>query len=169
MIKAGRKDIPLLQQMANTIWNDCYRNILSKDQIEYMLDWMYSDKTIAEEMDHNYQWILIKQDDTTIGFISYHYEKESNAVKLCKLYILPAFQGKGLGQASLKYVIEEATKLKADYVYLTVNKNNEKAIRSYRKANFIIDHPQVFDIGNGYQMDDYVMKRVCRGLNTKDQ
>ena len=45
-----------------------------------------------------------------------------------------------------------------DYVYLTVNKNNKTAIRAYEKNGFVITTSVVTDIGQGFVMDDYIMK-----------
>ena len=33
----SEKDILLIESLAKIIWNDTYKNILSKEQIEYML------------------------------------------------------------------------------------------------------------------------------------
>lgn len=51
-----------------------------------------------------------------------------------------------------------AKKLKLGYVYLTVNKGNERAIKVYEKFGFIKTDSIVTDIGNGYVMDDYVYR-----------
>jgi len=45
-----------------------------------------------------------------------------------------------------------------DYVFLTVNKNNRPAIRAYEKNGFAITDSVVTDIGQGFVMDDYIMK-----------
>jgi ribosomal protein S18 acetylase RimI-like enzyme len=47
--------------------------------------------------------------------------------------------------------------LNAKILYLTVNKNNTKAINAYYRAGFYLENEVVNDIGNGYVMDDYVL------------
>jgi hypothetical protein len=42
-------------------------------------------------------------------------------------------------------------------IYLNVNKHNS-AVEFYLKKGFIKDREMVLDIGNGYVMDDYVMR-----------
>jgi RimJ/RimL family protein N-acetyltransferase len=47
-------------------------------------------------------------------------------------------------------------------LYLTVNKGNVDSIAIYRRSGFEVREEAVFDIGNGYVMDDYVMaKRIA--------
>jgi ribosomal protein S18 acetylase RimI-like enzyme len=43
---------------------------------------------------------------------------------------------------------------------LQVNKRNVDAIAFYRKAGFTVREESIFDIGNGFVMDDYVMEKV---------
>jgi ribosomal protein S18 acetylase RimI-like enzyme len=44
-------------------------------------------------------------------------------------------------------------------ITLTVNRQNYKAINFYFKNGFTIDHIANFDIGKGYVMEDFVMKK----------
>lgn len=156
--EATTKDIPLLQQLAREIWYAHYPSIISLQQIEYMLNHMYGTDTIESEMAKGYQWRIIMYDPQPVGFLSFHFEQSLQKVKLDKLYLNPAWHKKGIGQQALQFVIDQARKLNAKAVYLTVNKKNEKAIAAYLKAGFFIDHSEKFDIGQGFFMDDYVMQ-----------
>lgn len=46
---------------------------------------------------------------------------------------------------------------------LTVNKGNGTSIAIYRKAGFTVRDEAVFDIGNGFVMDDLVMTTFLKG------
>lgn len=161
-IVATPDDIPVIQQLAREIWYAYYPTIISLEQIAYMLDWMYSSQTIEQEMAEGYQWRLIQQEHEPIGFISYHLERSTQKVKLDKLYILPAFQRKGIGQLALQYVKEQAREMGANEIYLRVNKKNHSAIAAYIKAGFLVERSEKSDIGGGFYMDDYVMQCVLR-------
>jgi ribosomal protein S18 acetylase RimI-like enzyme len=41
---------------------------------------------------------------------------------------------------------------------LQVNRGNAQAIRAYRKYGFVVVESRVFDIGDGFVMDDHVME-----------
>ena len=59
----------------------------------------------------------------------------------------------------MEFVINEAKNVNDKRVILTVNKNN-KAQNFYSSQGFQIYDEAIFDIGNGYVMDDYLMEFV---------
>jgi len=160
--RAGIEDIAELRRLARSIWEEAYRAILSVEQIEYMLDMMYSGEVIASELAGGVIWDLIVCDGIPCGYLSYLPE-EDNAVKLSKIYIEKDFRGKSIAEDALRRVIEYAAQKGRDHVFLTVNKNNKTAIRAYEKNGFVITDSVVTDIGNGFVMDDYVMKYKISG------
>ena len=71
LIKAKTEDIPLIAQLAKTIWHEHYTSIISIDQITYMLDMMYSYPSLQEQMTtKEHDFYLIEQGTEKIGFIS---------------------------------------------------------------------------------------------------
>jgi len=85
--------------------------------------------------------------------------KGAKAHKLNKLYVLPAAQGTGAGKALLNKAIEVAKAAGSGSLFLQVNKQNS-AFNFYLKHGFVKEQEFKFDIGNGFFMDDYVM-RLC--------
>jgi diamine N-acetyltransferase len=159
--KAAIKDIPVIQELAYKIWHQYYPGIISVDQVNYMLQLMYSSPTLNRELMSEviYELVLDSQVDqqVTVGFFSYQYEKDKNRVKLNKLYLLPEFHGQGIGQLMLSHVKAAGTRYKAHQIYLTVNKDNQQAIKAYKKFGFAITESMVNDIGGGHVMDDFIM------------
>ena len=47
--KATTNDIQLINEMAQIVFPATYREILSKEQLDYMMDWMYSPKNLNPE------------------------------------------------------------------------------------------------------------------------
>ena len=135
------KDILLIESLAKIIWNDTYKNILSKEQIEYMLKKYLSLDSISESIKDGYEFELIYEEDSLIGFTSYKIRKDD--CFLSKLYILPKFQGKGYATKQIKELIKFGKK-----ITLTVHNLGFKVIESIKT-----------DIGSGFIMDDYVMQR----------
>jgi len=147
-------DIETLRQLARKIWTEAYADLLSPEQITYMLHLMYSYKTIENEMHNGVMWEFIQEGETHVGFISTTIE--GTALKLNKLYIIPSWQGKGLGQQALDHVKQTARNKGLKSLYLTVNKGNCNAIKAYEKAGMCRIDSKIFDIGGGYVMDDYI-------------
>jgi RimJ/RimL family protein N-acetyltransferase len=155
--QADIEDIAVIQALARSIWGEAYSGILSQEQIGYMLQMMYSGKVITEEILSGTVWDLIIADGRPCGYVSYAVA-EDNSVKLSKIYIGKDFRGRSIAADSLDRVKQYAARNGKDYVYLTVNKNNRPAIRAYEKNGFAITASVVTEIGQGFVMDDYIMK-----------
>jgi len=155
--RAAAADIPLLREMAERTWRQCYAAILSPEQMEYMLTRMYAPEVIAQEMADGVIWEVAVHDGSPIGFHSCAFDPADRSLKLHKLYVLPAAQGMGFGKALLVRVRALAGTLGARKVWLQVNKNNASAIRAYEGAGYCVERAAVFDIGGGFVMDDFIM------------
>jgi len=154
--KAGITDIPLIRRLAYEIWPSAYGNILSAGQLNYMLKLIYSEEALASQMTEGQQFYIAYHKDEAIGFAAVG--PYGNATyKLHKIYLLPQIQGKGAGKQLLQYVIEIAKAGKVEWLVLNVNRNNP-ALHFYRKIGFEISEEADIDIGNGYYMNDYIMK-----------
>lgn len=163
---ASEADIPVLRELADRIWRESYAAMLTPEQMDYMLAWMYAPETIAREMAEGVIWELALLGDDAIGFHSCTHEPGEQRLKLNKLYILPERQGNGLGQVVLGRVHELAESLGAAEVWLQVNKRNPRAIAAYERAGYRIARSAVFDIGGGFVMDDFVMTRPVAPAGT---
>jgi GNAT superfamily N-acetyltransferase len=129
-----------------------------------MLDWMYSDESLEKQMDSGCVFYIasIKKENEQwkdVGFCSVGPDetKGSKSHKLNKLYVLPAAQGTGTGKALLVKAIEFAKAAGSSSLFLQVNKQND-AYTFYLKHGFVKEQEFKFDIGNGFFMDDYVMR-----------
>lgn len=158
IIKAEQKDIATIQDLARKSWNFAYANIITQEQIDYMLDLMYSEETLSQHFENpNYQYYLIQENNEFLGFIGFEFHQESETTKLHRIYFLKEAQGKGLGKKALKFVINEAINVNDKRVTLTVNKNNS-AQKFYESQGFKVYEEAILNIGNGYVMDDYLME-----------
>ena len=106
--KATLEDYDLIYDLAQRTWYNTYTKILSLEQLEYMLDMMYSREAIAGQMDaKGHQFLLIADEGMAIGFASYELNYKPDTAKLHKLYVLPNIQGKGAGRL-LMHEVEKA-------------------------------------------------------------
>lgn len=153
--KVNNTNIHYIRPLAEKIWAKTYGPILTQDQIDYMIPMMYNNQKIFNDISNGQNWEIMKVDNVALGYLHYYLEDESK-VFLSKIYVDTENQQKGLGNIMLDHVIEFAQKNKANYLYLTVNKNNQKAIDFYERNGFVRTKEEKFDIGNGYVMDDYI-------------
>ena len=169
---AGLTDRDFIRSVSERTWPSTYGHIISQEQIDFMLEWMYSDTSLEKQMNTGCEFYIasIKKENEqweAVGFCSVSPEEEENnstekiegskAHKLNKLYILPSAQGTGAGKALLNKSIEVVKAAGSSSLFLQVNKLNT-AYSFYLKHGFIKEAEYKFDIGNGFFMDDYVMR-----------
>jgi GNAT superfamily N-acetyltransferase len=152
---ATLNDRALIRSISERTWPSTYGHIISQEQIDFMLDWMYSDAALEEQMNKGHQFFIATYNNEDIGFCSVN--KETDGHKLNKLYILPNIQGTGAGTLLLNKAVEIAKTEGSSSLYLQVNKHNN-AYDFYIKKGFTKESEFKFDIGNGFYMDDYVMR-----------
>ncbi len=155
--QVNEKNVHLVPELAHEIWNATYTEIISKEQIDYMLNMMYNQEAILEGIKNGEHWEILKADNVPVGYI--HFKEEDDKVFLSKIYLKQDEKYKGLGQVLLNQVIDFALKENKKSIYLTVNKENKKAIRFYEKNGFKNIKSETFDIGEGYVMDDYIFQK----------
>jgi diamine N-acetyltransferase len=156
--KATAVDIPLIRELTFLVWPQTYTSILTQQQINYMLEMMYSESSLEKQMTKDgCQFIIVYEDGNPVGFASYG-EEEPQRWKLNKIYILENQQGKGTGKYVINYIIEEIKKHKARSLFLQVNQYN-KAKYFYERLGFNEVDFVNLDIGNGFFMNDYIMEK----------
>ena len=137
--------------ISSIVWPFTYKNILSNDQIKYMLNLFLSPKAIKKSMKDGYRYLLLlSEDKNKMGYVSFKFDDDG--IYISKIYLLPNFQHKGI----LENVIKNLSYF-GKTITLNVNKHNTAAIKAYEKYGFKKIKSVVNDIGNGYVMDDYVM------------
>lgn len=158
--QAAEVDIPLIQDLARRSWENAYADILSKEQMEFMLAEMYSEKEILHHFQNPYYHYYLIQDensDTCEGFIGYEHNYEDKTTKLHRIYLVPESKGKGLGKGALLFLNQKVSENGNIRIILNVNKYNS-ARNFYESQGYRVYDEGVFDIGNGFVMDDYLME-----------
>lgn len=156
---ATKNQLEIVNQLAHDIWFIAYENIISDNQIKYMLNRMYSIESLEQQLDNNQVFLLVQEDDIFIGYASYEINSDLNQkTKIHKLYVLPQYQGKGIGNLLIDEISKKAKLKNQSALFLNVNKNN-KAVHFYQKVGFSTLYSTVIDIGNSFVMDDFVMEK----------
>src|SRR6202000_364467 len=92
------EDINTIGFLAQQIWPATYKDILTPEQLQYMMNLFYSPASLRRQIvDDRHQFLIVEEDDEAIGFASWGFTGEPGLKKLHKIYVLPGRQGKGLG------------------------------------------------------------------------
>jgi ribosomal protein S18 acetylase RimI-like enzyme len=145
--------------LAHQIWPDVYSEMISGEQIEYMLDWMYSPEKIREEIRSGIRYQLIKRQGKPIGFFSFGPLSPGEPCFIHKIYVAPDHHRKGFGSRALLEIERMASTEGASGLELRVNRENKRAIALYHQSGFQITAEDCADIGGGFVMDDYIFRK----------
>jgi GNAT superfamily N-acetyltransferase len=152
-------DIDSVCRLARTIWQGTYPALISQEQIDFMLADRYAPATLRAQFDDPlHAWRVAWVADEITGFA--HATLDGSDCKLDKLYVHPDSQRQGIGRVLLAAIWDWARQRAAQRLWLQVNRGNAPAIAAYEKYGFRIVESRVFDIGNGFVMDDFVMEQL---------
>ena len=151
-------ELKAVAELADVIWHECFTDIISVGQIDYMVEKFQSYNAMTRQIiEQDYSYFAVRENDELCGYIGIKPEK-GDRLFLSKLYLRSDMRGKGIGSEMLERVFAEAREEGKKRVYLTVNKHNDRAIAVYKKTGFEITDEAVTDIGSGYVMDDYIFE-----------
>lgn len=148
----SEKDYTVLYDLMYPIWHDTYKNIISKQQIDTLLQKYFSKDAIEHYKSIGYQYFNIFCENALCG-ITVIYEKE-NEIYLDKLYLFRQFRGKGIADFVFKKLLERGKD-----ITLNVNQANLRALRCYTKNGFETESEEIIDLGNGMKNIDYKMRK----------
>ena len=151
-------DIESVRQIAFATWPDTFREILTAEQIDYMLAWLYATERLHQQVQTREHVIHIAEvEGVPVGFVAHQLDHPTPGTsKIHKLYLLPTQHGKGIGKKLLETVRQAASAAGQHTLVLNVNKHN-RAVDFYLANGLARVGEEVIDIGGGYVMDDYIM------------
>ena len=150
-------DISIIIKIQEETWEPTYGEILSKEQISFMFEKIYSPSALKEQMTLGKQrFLLLLNGENVEGFSSVA-EETTACYKLHKIYVLPSSQGTGAGKHLLQATEEFVSSLGGVRLLLNVNRYN-KAKSFYEKMGFTVLREEDIPIGP-YWMNDYVLQK----------
>ncbi len=168
--KASIDDIDIIQGLAEIAFRETYKSILSGEQMDYMMEWMYSAESLRCQMaEKENVFFILSADGTDAGYVSMERHKSPPSdlegcivFNLQKLYVLPDYQGLGCGSALLSFAEDQmrlwaGTASRTCYE-LNVNRHNS-AVSFYQRHGLRIVREGDFAIGGGFYMNDFIMRK----------
>ena len=158
--KANEEDLSIIRTIAEQTWPTAYGDIISQEQITFMLEKMYNQGELLGQMWQGHVFLIASELKEDLGFAGFSViDSENRTFKLHKLYVLPKMHGKGIGKILMNEVVDQVKAQGGKFLQLNVNRAN-KAKDFYEKAGFKIKETVDLDIGNGFYMNDYVMEKI---------
>ena len=167
--KASEKDLITISDMAQVVFRHTYREILSSEQMEYMMEMMYSMPNLRMQLTDGHHYYIAYDGNAPCGYVSVQHEgPDEDGIEvfhLHKIYVMPDSQGRGVGlklfETAVAHVRDAAQGSHAR-IELNVNKYN-KAVDFYRHLGMRVLVEEDFPIGNGFYKTDYIMGLDVQG------
>ncbi|MGG4013203.1 N-acetyltransferase family protein [Bacillus smithii] len=133
--KMEKEDIEQVQQVAKRSWNDTYEGIIPHKIQESFLRSAYHDEMMLRRLEQSFIFVS-EANGKVVGFANFSPVKENGTTELLAIYLLPEYQGKGIGTALLKEGIKNLTGAKK--VFVDVEKENQIGTNFYKAKGFEI-------------------------------
>ncbi|MBQ8855918.1 MAG: GNAT family N-acetyltransferase, partial [Bacteroidales bacterium] len=62
VIRATEADIMVIHDMAEVVFRHTYKEILSPEQMDYMMDWMYSPANLKKQLEDGHVYFIAYRD-----------------------------------------------------------------------------------------------------------
>jgi ribosomal protein S18 acetylase RimI-like enzyme len=154
---ATAADFSTIESIARQTWPVAYGSILSKQQLDYMLDLFYCESALAHDVKQkNHLFYLASYQNQPVAFVGIQLQYLPYTTKIHKLYIMPEFQGLYIGSQLLDFVSQITLDSGGNSLNLNVNRYNS-AMLFYEKYGFSVLKSEDILLDFGYVMEDYVL------------
>jgi len=158
--KISKLDIDQLKDIGKR----CFSEAFSADNDEANMDEYLerefsSEKLIIELSDKNSDFYFAEIKTKAIGYLKINFGlsqteiKDSNAMEIERIYVLREYYGKNVGHLLYQEAIKKAKEKRLNYIWLGVWEKNPRAIRFYKKNDFVEFDKHIFKLGDDEQTD----------------
>lgn len=133
---ASTRDLPAVRALLIATWHDTYDAIYGSERVDEITDEWHSIPALEARLSRPQSEFLVADDGKQIGGMAFAAVADGGAtVELHQLYVLPEFQGRGIGGLLLDEI--ESCFPEANRVRLDVDDKNLKAIAFYVAQGFV--------------------------------
>ncbi|RFZ94919.1 GNAT family N-acetyltransferase [Mucilaginibacter conchicola] len=154
-----------LRQISIDTFCETFEHLNSKENMaHYLKNSLSVEKLTSELLNDGSQFWFAILDDAIIGYLKINtglaqVEPLGNDhLEIERIYVKHAYLGKKVGQLLYDKAIQIAQDLAANYVWLGVWEDNERAKRFYHKNGFTAFDKHVFKLGDDEQTDILMKK-----------
>jgi len=160
-------DVPVLTKIARQTFYDTFTGTCTEEDMQGFLDQYFNEQRLAAEIGNpDNRFLFAEIEGVPAGYLQFMEDysgfplmKKWKALELKRIYVLGEFQGKGVAQALMDFILTYAAENHYEVVWLGVWEHNLRAQRFYSKYGFINSgHTHDFPIGNTPQTDFWFWK-----------
>ena len=158
--KCSVNDLDQLVQISKATFIDAFKADNNPDDFKVYIDFAFSKSKLTEELKNQFtRFYFVYADNKLVGYFKLNENdaqsdiKEENSLELERIYVIPEFQGIGLGKRMLQHVKRLASQSTKTFLWLGVWEHNKAAIKFYQINGFTKFGMHPYYIGKDKQMD----------------
>ena len=140
-------DFETVRNILITTWSNSYNFIPRKDLIIHLRKHYNKDKIFDLIKNPDYKCVLAELEGKPVGLMKLHNDHSKGRFYISSLYILPAYQGVGIGKLLLELAEKEALKFKYDRTWVGVMRDNRESLIWYKRIGFTFVEEKPFQMG----------------------
>jgi ribosomal protein S18 acetylase RimI-like enzyme len=141
------KDFPIVKDILLTTWKETYSFIPDSDILEHFNVFYSNDRFDEMISDPFTKGIIAEVNLVPVGWMKLFENTIEKKFFISSLYVLPKFQGLGIGKRLLNEACSIAKEKRFNKVWLGVMKQNVKSLDWYRHLGFIFSDEEPFKMG----------------------
>jgi ribosomal protein S18 acetylase RimI-like enzyme len=151
------QDVVDIGNVARSTWNDTYAGIILPENQERLLGRWYIPSALHAAITQRDSWFFVAAvREYVMGFAQFIL-RENNRGDLTRIYVLPEWQRRGVGDRLLKEGLAALTARGAEEVFVQVEKDNAKGIGFYEREGFRLAREFSFELpGQNLKFLEYV-------------
>jgi ribosomal protein S18 acetylase RimI-like enzyme len=141
-------DLPTIREITWITWLDTYSSFIPLEDLKSYFDEHYSEEALTLLFrDKHVDGFVAESGSKMAGYEKNMFREEEGRYYVSSLYILPHYQGQGLGQDLLCSAEQRAFRYGLDRLWLGVMVNNKSALSWYLKHGFNFVEELPFTMG----------------------
>jgi ribosomal protein S18 acetylase RimI-like enzyme len=141
-------DFPIVKKILLTTWKDTYSFIPYQDILSHFEKFYKKDELIKILEDQFSEGFLAEVNSKPVGWMKLFEDHINRRFYISSLYVLPNYQGFGIGKKLLNEAYKNAKRKQFDRVWLGVMSKNIKALEWYKNIGFIFTEEEPFKMGS---------------------
>ena len=160
---ATKADAATLASLGARTFTDTFGHLYEPDDLDLFLQSHAEEHWAAELCDPEFAVLLVEVSGEAVGYAKVGpphlpFEPRGTAIELRQFYLIKAWQGHGLADEMMAWVIDQAEQQDGNDLYLSVFVDNHRARRFYERWGFIAEGRYAFMVGS-HADEDIVMRR----------
>lgn len=158
------KDMSIIKKTGSETFYETWRPVNTEEDMQLYLAKSFDDEHLKAELNSKEIFYFLAFDsDEVAGYAklrtdrTYKEVSDRPAIEMERIYVYEKCQKKRAGKALMDFCIEFCREQNFYWLWLGVNKDNEKAIPFYKNYGFEIFGSKMFKLGNALD-EDYLMR-----------